>query len=1453
MKRLNVKVLVILFALIVFGTAGAFAAWYAQWNKQTARFLSDARAGAEILKTRKFEDPEEFTKVFKDAQTNYTKYLGRNPDDKEILRERTFFLVDNGFYDSETVKLLKKFYEENPEDLDCLRKLAVGPFRLKEYAEALRYIDKVLEKSPEDVLFAVMRVRSLEFLSRQSEIVPWLTKNIKDYPQNLTFYSLLASYYQSLGRRDVLKYALQTMNEMVRNNQDVGEAYLRRAMYFLDLDQTQESIRAQVRSDLKRAYELEPKNAVVLMRYAEVLAGDNDLDQAKALAEQAIALDTTQETPYRVLATVLIASGDQEGGLATLEKGLGQATEKDRLLEMKIRASLKMGNVANARDAEKQIRDSGRNDWLVNYLSALIDLTEKKPDDAIAKLQQARNMTPKENRRILRDVTMALCAAYASTNDTAHAMTTLSETLQKDGSWYGGQVMLAELQASTNQFRTAAGTMIGALKLPDADPAQYENVLYWLLQNELSQNVRLRDWQQFNQTLETAKQMLPNSERVKLLEAWGYTLQGEMVLASKTMSELSPEVTSHLSQQAIQVLLIETALRQNDLVTAEKKLAEFSEDPANATLSKSLTARLWIQKKDPDAVPKMLELLKNLDQIPEKEQYDFALQMLKMLWAMGHSAEALEASKIVVAKWPDSLDVQLGIFDTAIQMDDLDTAKAAKEAIQKLDKEGLFAMLADGITSLAMGEKERDLAKRDELYAQASLRFSQVLEKRDNWGWAWFLKGKLFIIQEKYSEAISAFEKAIAHGESNPALYENTLMVLNQKEYVSETQTLLKALSEKNSGEENDRFRRVSALLAIRQLRFAEALKTADEVYTKLDPNSTESNVNYSWLAIVYSSGVAQNIRESKTETAEYQTLVRKAEDCFKRAMQSPSVPIDLRLEQFRFMILIGQKDRIPALLEEDAKTMVDSSAMELRANASLLLNDLDGANAAFGKLLQAEPYNLSYMQQAARFYLDTGRNEELIALARTHLDNQDAPAPVKRWARQNFAIAAIVLNRTDPLLREEAKKLIEANITESKEPSRLDLRLKAELYTADGQLASRKIALDIMTNLVKNFRPSILDEEILYGKLLMLSGDKPSTTRHFDELRKRYPGSIDVMTAYISILLAYQDYPYARALIDNLLEQMPDSNQGVQFRLDRFFALNEYNSIVSETRKQLDRIKRSNGNYVGACIAFGKLLLNYYRQPVAAGNQEALGVLATESESCFRLALQADPKCAAAIPLASLLIRQGRIDDALKLVSERSATGTDADCSMFMVDAGVQAMSFTPEQSAIMETFIQETMTRFGRTFSTLGGLAEYRICQNRIDEAEKVYQEGVVTSPNSIVTLNNLAYLWAIQKKNPEEAMKLVDRAVFYYGEQLQLRDTRAMIYLAMKQPDKAIADLTPQPNEKPTVVNLFHLAEAQWMAGDQQTAKITFDDAKQQGLVPSLLRTVELEMYQQLDSQL
>ena len=1461
MKRLNVKVLVILGLLLGVGAAGAGALWKVRWNSQTQQFLAGAREGAETLKKGEIRDPDKVRELFDRTMENYTKYSGRRPGDEEIRRELTFFSADFGNYDQVTMSTLRRIREKHPEDLDVLKRFTIGLLRQKEFKDAIANIDLILAKEPEDESFSRMRVETLRALARVDEIVPWLKSQIQQYPNNILFYTLEVDYYLRANRRDLVSEAEKTLNQMVRNNPESGKARLIRATYFQEQGAgvASDMITNTIRSDLTKAYELSPDDPLVLMRYAELLTSDptiRDTAKAKELAEKAIRLDSTQELPYRVLASIQFATEDTAGGMATLDHGIEKAMLKDRLLETKVRMCLSRDDLAGARAAEKVLRDSGRMDWFVDYLSAFSDIAEKKNDDAVAKLQRAKNSVAKNNLRAAREVAMSLSRCHRQRNDIPSAIRTLQETVNNDRTWYMGRIVLAELLAGDEQFEQAARVQIEALQLPGADRSLWEGVVYWMLQSELRQNARMRNWNNFRETFALAKKLLPDSERLMLLEAWAYAVQGELILASQTLESMSSETSSQLSNQAVQVLLIETALRQNDLETAEQKIAKLAEEPENATIARVLEARLWIQRKDTDALKKIFGLLKNLDDVPEKDQANFAVQILKILWAMGGSSESLEGSKLVAERWPDNLDVQLGIFDAAIQMGDLATSDAAREAIRKLDGTGLFPLLADGITNMTLASREENVAKRISLYEQAGISFSKALAQRNDWGWAWFLMGRLQMSQEKYTEAATSFEKAILGGESNPAVYENILLTLNQNGYVAESQTILNHLSGRSSGEGDSRFQRIAALLALRQRRLTDAVQTAREVFGKMDREDMSPNSDCRWIAIVFSSMVSQNIQDNRTNTSEQSRLIQDAEYCFQRVMADPSSPLDIHLEYFRYLVLVGRRAEIPALLAQTVTTMPESDAIDLRANVALLLGDFEGAGGLFAKLLEREPYDLAYLREVTRFYIDMGRYELLLALTQKYMDSSETPAKVMRWARQNFAIAAMAMNRIDPLLREDAKKLIELNITEatSQRPDRLDLRLKAELFAADGQIASRRVALDIAGNLAKNYRPMVLDEQLLYARLLLLVGDRVNAERLYEELRVQYPDSTEVLSAYVAALLANREYAAAKIYSDQLLQKSPDSSLAVQYRLQRLFLTGEYDELVKETQRQLERLRTMPGvDYPAMCIAFGKLLSHYGTQPVDESLRGRLSKVMEESEACFRQAMQSDVNRSWAVPLASLLIRGGRVDEALSLIRSRSATGDETDCSSFLMDAGRVATSLTAAQSEEVETFIQETLTRFGRTFLTLGGLAEYRICQAKYAEAEAIYQEMLKANPNSLSTLNNLAYLWAVQKKSSDEALKLVDKAILYYGELIQLRDTRATVYIAMKEPEKAIAELEPQPTETLSVVNQFHRAVALLMLGRQSEAHTTFVDAKRSGLTPGMLRALELDVYRQLDGQL
>ncbi|MDO4558856.1 MAG: hypothetical protein Q4C47_07820, partial [Planctomycetia bacterium] len=584
MRRLNVRVLLILILLVLVGGAGAAAIWYVQWTNQTEQFLADARAGMEKLGSGEIRDRDQLTTLFTDVRTNFAKYLGRTPDDEEVLREYTFFCADHNAYDQRTLDNLRKLRGKDPEDMECLRRLTLAMFHLKEYSEALSSIDLILSKEPEDPVFTQAKVVVLQELARTDEIVPWLNSMIREYPQNLSFYTMKTRYLLGTNRRDLVKDAEDTINLMVRNNPDSGKSHLIRAMYFRERDMESENIRATILNDLRDAYRLTPEDPLVLMHYAEVLATDEqarDLDRSKELAQKAIEMAPDHEMPYRVLASIQLGSEDTAGGLATLDAGIAKAGSRDRLLEMKVRTCLGVDDIAGARSAEKVLRDQGRTDWFVDYLSALTDLAENTPEkskDALAKLQRARDSVPRADRKSTREVTMALAMCHRQLNDMPHAISVLRETVETDGLWYVGRLMLAGFLAADEQFHAAAEVQLEALRIPGADPSLWESVVYWMLQAELRQNVRLRNWSDYRRTLDMARKLLPNSERLMLLEAWGLALQGQLVSASQTMESLSPEIRGKLSNQAIQVLLIETALRQGELETAEQKIAQLAED-----------------------------------------------------------------------------------------------------------------------------------------------------------------------------------------------------------------------------------------------------------------------------------------------------------------------------------------------------------------------------------------------------------------------------------------------------------------------------------------------------------------------------------------------------------------------------------------------------------------------------------------------------------------------------------------------------------------------------------------------------------------------------------------------------------------------------------------------------------------------------------------------------------
>jgi tetratricopeptide (TPR) repeat protein len=122
-----------------------------------------------------------------------------------------------------------------------------------------------------------------------------------------------------------------------------------------------------------------------------------------------------------------------------------------------------------------------------------------------------------------------------------------------------------------------------------------------------------------------------------------------------------------------------------------------------------------------------------------------------------------------------------------------------------------------------------------------------------------------------------------------------------------------------------------------------------------------------------------------------------------------------------------------------------------------------------------------------------------------------------------------------------------------------------------------------------------------------------------------------------------------------------------------------------------------------------------------------------------------------------------------------------------------------------------------------------------------------------NNLGAMNNLAVLLALQKRDLNEARRLVEKAIEIGGPQPALLDSRASVYLALGQPQQALSDLQQVVGEDPRPNRQFHLALAYFQVGQEKAAAQALADGRKLGLTADKLHPLERPDYRDLTAKL
>ena len=157
---------------------------------------------------------------------------------------------------------------------------------------------------------------------------------------------------------------------------------------------------------------------------------------------------------------------------------------------------------------------------------------------------------------------------------------------------------------------------------------------------------------------------------------------------------------------------------------------------------------------------------------------------------------------------------------------------------------------------------------------------------------------------------------------------------------------------------------------------------------------------------------------------------------------------------------------------------------------------------------------------------------------------------------------------------------------------------------------------------------------------------------------------------------------------------------------------------------------------------------------------------------------------------------------------------------------------------------------------------LAELRVQQGQYEKSIAGYREILAKEPRNYEALNNLgidlarSVLDTDQARSApilDEALKLVNEALKIRGPMAEVLDSRAVVYIARHEPEKALEDLAAAIKDDGAAEQYFHQAWAYSLAGKKTEASASLRQAMKKGLDRKDLDPREVSVYDRLQGSL
>jgi tetratricopeptide (TPR) repeat protein len=1151
-------------------------------------------------------------------------------------------------------------------------------------------------------------------------------------------------------------------NEAVKNNPSSAKALIVRAGFYL----RDRQIAAAV-TDLETAEKLDLSDISVRLRLATEFANVNMLEKARWHLARIQDQNPANPALWQTWAVVALKTMSEEEMLNVAQTGLKELAPN--VWDFMLKAAelfIRCGQFDQASDCLTKLKQKEIDLVTVAFLEGLLAEAQKQDHKAVLFWRRAQQLGDKSEK-----THMALAMVYWRLGDRQSAILQLRTLASEQPSLFSGHYHLARLLAQTGSWAEAAEQARLASQI---SAANIDALLLCIrAQMQLAQSSQLDTNEQIWQEIETQMAKLKDSigslPEFKLLQFQLEMHRGQHAQAEKLLSDFNTDGDKSIE---VAIAKIDLLIAKDKIEQAISELYNLREKFPHSVLPSRYLAILLAKHRDKTDCEKVLkEALQSIDEPVAKRDLGILLATFYNQWYQEQKAYELFTS--LAKQLPSDIPIKRQLLKNDRVKKDVDYAQQLIDEIRFIEGDQGWQWRYEQANLWLAGEHFKDH------YAQIITLLKKNLNANPDDQTSRTLLAETYEKAGELHLAITTYREALNRTPRDLRIIIPAVAVMYKaKEYEQADEILNRATKQNFFGPQISQLKLKSYL---RKGDFSSAETILEDLMTKYPNNHTISLS----LALL-------KMRDNKYDHA--YALLNKL-----KAEQPDALPVTTALVELN--VRQEKNEEALALCNEFIRQLGSASAYILRGKTYLMLGRNILAQKDFEQAIIIEPENVQAWISKSDFNRSMGRYDEAFE------DIQKALAlnPENLQIQKRFIAALLSSSKTDKFsrCREFINKALSSN------PQDIELKLyKARCVLAKGTAPAIEQAQFILQKITEE-QPGIADS---WGQWAQIYLEQAQFGKAMDTVLRGLTYSPNDKN--LLLLKARVEAARAPALAIPTLKLLNDSepnNAKMTMELAKtYVAAGQCDKSITLLQNLLTCCEEKEHRKIKTALA-----ASLYKN----GDKD-------QARHLFDLLYESGPDDSRLFLTETSLLKDDESWDTLSLRSNDWIKNNPNDTHALITLAG--NLVATKKQGAldIAEFLLREILRLNPHCLETMNSLAVLLQIRGQYSEATDVYKQILDIKPDTLIALNNLAWITCEQQGKYQQALEFAQTGLQKAPEYVDLIDTRGVIYYRMAEHHKALKDfnkcleLCPK-NSLGSAILRLHLARSQIALGQNGKA--------------------------------